>query len=201
MPEAGHAVGTRRPASWRALLARAAAVYDEPGSALANSAGPAVWGGFASGAEWMRRAMERLRGGPLGPPAAPAPNFQALGLLKYAAATAAAAGWAFLSVWAGWPALAALAVPLFYAVEVQGVFLFPVALDGHARPFRTARRWTVRAGGTPRAMAVVMPVAATMLFGGFVGRGFVRSWCLGCLAVCVWYEDLRTAGAAAAPAA
>jgi hypothetical protein len=24
-----------------------------------------------------------------------------------------------------------------------------------------------------------------------VGRGFVRCWCLGCLAVCLWYEDLR----------
>ena len=30
--------------------------------------------------------------------------------------------------------LAVLAVPLFYAVEAQGVFLFPVALDG-------SRRW------------------------------------------------------------
>src|SRR5205823_3911054 len=26
---------------------------------------------------------------------------------------------------------------------------------------------------------------------GIVGRGFVRCWCLGCLAVCLWYEDLR----------
>jgi hypothetical protein len=31
-----------------------------------------------------------------------------------------------------------------------------------------------------------------MLLGGLAGRGFVRSWCLGCLAVCLWYEDLRT---------
>src|SRR5262249_37135522 len=28
------------------------------------------------------------------------------------------------------------------------------------------------------------------LFGGLAGRGFLRSWCLGCLAVCLWYEDL-----------
>jgi hypothetical protein len=39
----------------------------------------------------------------------------------------------------------------------------------------------------------VIPLAAVMLFGGVVGRGFVRSWCLGCLAVVVWYEDLRRA--------
>ena len=96
-----------------------------------------------------------------------------------------------LAVLVGWPALAVFAVPLFYAAEAQCVFLVPLALDGHARPFRTARAWTVRAGGTLRVMAAVMPVAATMLFGGFVGRGFLRSWCLGCLAICVWYEDLR----------
>jgi len=42
-------------------------------------------------------------------------------------------------------------------------------------------------------MAVVLPVAAFMLFGGFARQGFVRSWCLGCLAVCIWYEDLRGA--------
>lgn len=55
---------------------------------------------------------------------------------------------------------------------------------------------TAQAGGTLRVMAVVMPIAATMLGGGFVGRGFLRSWCLGCLAVCIWYEDLRSDPAA-----
>ncbi len=35
-----------------------------------------------------------------------------------------------------------------------------------------------------------MPLACTMLFGGLAGRGFLRSWCLGCLAVCIWYEGL-----------
>jgi hypothetical protein len=182
---------TRPPVRWASLLRRAAAVYDEPGGALAKAAGAAAWGGFASGAEWMRQALGKLRGAPPGPPAS-AVKFHALGVTKYAAASAAALAAAAAAWWVGWPALAALAVPVFYAVEVQGVFLFPVALDGDPRPFRTARRRTVRAGGTLRAMGVVMPVAATMLFGGFVGRGFVRSWCLGCLAVCIWYEDLRS---------
>jgi predicted MPP superfamily phosphohydrolase len=40
-------------------------------------------------------------------------------------------------------------------------------------------------------MRVVVPLACTMLFGGLAGRGFLRCWCLGCLAVCLWYEDLR----------
>jgi predicted MPP superfamily phosphohydrolase len=39
-------------------------------------------------------------------------------------------------------------------------------------------------------MRVVLPLACTMLFGGLAGRGFLRSWCLGCLAICIWYEDL-----------
>ncbi len=40
-------------------------------------------------------------------------------------------------------------------------------------------------------MRVVLTLAAVMLLGGFVRHGFVRSWCLGCLAICLWYEDLR----------
>jgi hypothetical protein len=183
----------RTRAGWRSLLARAAAVYDEPDSVLAKAAGPAARGGFASGADWMRLAMVRLRGGPVGP-AAPGVSFHALGILKYMVASLVALAGAAAAVLAGWPALSAVAVPIFYAVEAQGVFLFPVALDGSSKPFREARRWTVRAGGTLRVMATVMPIAATMLSGGFVGRGFVRSWCLGCLAVCVWYEDVRSAG-------
>jgi hypothetical protein len=72
------------------------------------------------------------------------------------------------------------------------VFLFPLVLDGSAAPFRDSRRWTVRAGGTLSVMRIVLPLAATMLFGGFVGQGFVRTWCLGCLAVCLWYEKIRS---------
>jgi hypothetical protein len=114
-----------------------------------------------------------------------------LGLIKYGLATTAALVWAGAAWAEGLPLLAPFAVLVFYAVEVQMVFLFPLALDGSARPFRTARAWTRRAGGTIAAMRVVLPLAAVMLLGGLVGRGFVRCWCLGCLAVCLWYEDLR----------
>jgi hypothetical protein len=68
-----------------------------------------------------------------------------------------------------WP-LAALAVPAFYAVEAQWVFAFPLALDGAPRPLRTARTFTRRAGGTLAVMRVVMPIAASMVFGGLAGR-------------------------------
>ena len=75
------------------------------------------------------------------------------------------------------------------------VFLFPLVLDGSTAPFADARRSTVQAGGTLAVMRVVLPLAAVMLLGGFAGQGFVRSWCLGCLAVCLWYEQIRMARA------
>ncbi|MSR56629.1 MAG: hypothetical protein EXS05_03015 [Planctomycetaceae bacterium] len=71
------------------------------------------------------------------------------------------------------------------------VFLFPLTLDQTPQPWRKSRQLTVESGGTLAVMGTVLPLAAVMLFGGLAGRGFVRSWCLGCLAVCIWYEELR----------
>ncbi|MGH7173428.1 MAG: metallophosphoesterase [Gemmataceae bacterium] len=170
------------------LLRRAAALFDAPANRLAQSARRAWRGGFASGGCWMRLALEHLRGQPL---AGAASELNRLGLIKYGLACTAALAWLLLTIRCQWPWLALLSVLAFYAVEAQMVFLFPLALDGCVRPFREARRWTRRAGGTLRVMRIVLPLAATMLFGGFLGRGFVRSWCLGCLAVCLWYEELR----------
>lgn len=191
MPDTITVGGNRKPITWRLLLSRAAAIYDTPDSMLAKTAGMAARGAFATGAEWMALAIERLRGESLKTPLSALPNFQLLGVLKYSAAITVAAGWVLASYLAGWLVLSPLALPIFYAVEVQYVFLFPIALDGHLKPFRTSRQWTKKAGGTLLAMKNVMPIAATMLGGGFVGRGFIRSWCLGCLAICIWYEHLR----------
>lgn len=117
--------------------------------------------------------------------------YHLLGLIKYGLASCAALGWLAPVLLLDWPILSPLAIVIFYAVEAQMVFLFPLALDGSRQPFRDSRRWTVDAGGTLAVMRVVLPLAGGMLFGGFIGRGFVRSWCLGCLAVCLWYEALR----------
>jgi predicted MPP superfamily phosphohydrolase len=172
----------------RDLLARAAERYDAPGSPLRAAAAGAARGGFASGAGWMRLALETLRGRPCPPTAI---NYQRLGLVKYGLAGGAALLGAVAACAGHVPWLVPLAAVAFYAVEAQMVFLFPLALDGSTRPFGDARRWTRRAGGTVAVMRVVVPLACTMLFGGLAGRGFLRSWCLGCLAVCLWYEDLR----------
>lgn len=181
-------VEPRAPARAWDLLARARVIHDAPGCPLGPAARGAWRGLFATGGAWMRLALAHLRGRPL---PAPTPNLNALGAAKYALAGGAAilVATAALLLHA-WP-LVALGLPAFYAAEAQTVFLFPLALDGTAHPFREARRWTVRAGGTLAVMAVVLPLAAFMLLGGFARQGFVRSWCLGCLAVCLWYENLR----------
>jgi predicted MPP superfamily phosphohydrolase len=136
----------------------------------------------------MRLALETLRGAPC---PASAISFHRLGVMKYAVAGGPALAFA-LAAWAlGVPWLAPLAAVVFYAAEAPTVFLFPVALDGSTRPFRDASQLTRRAGGVVAVMRVVVPIACVMVFGGFAGLGFLRSWCLGCLAVCLWYESLR----------
>ncbi|MCY1022743.1 hypothetical protein [Pyxidicoccus sp. MSG2] len=174
----------------RALLMRAAALYDAPGSPLAREARSAWPGGFRGGAAWMAGAMSHVRGQPV---RAVLPGAQALGLLKYASALLAAVGAWGMAVFLGLPHAVGLllAVPAFYAVEVQGLFLFPLALDGAARPWRSARSLLREAGGTAGAMGTVLVLAAVMVFGGLAGRGLVRCWCLGCLAVVLWYEELK----------
>jgi predicted MPP superfamily phosphohydrolase len=172
----------------RELLGRAAQCYDAPDSPLRTAAAGAALGGFASGARWMRLALETMRGQPCPVTAC---NYQWLGLAKYGLAGGVALLWVAAACACHLPWLVPLAVAIFYAIEAQMVFLFPVAVDGSTRPFAAARQWTRRAGGTVAVMRVVLPLACIMLFGGLLGRGFLRCWCLGCLAVCLWYEDLR----------
>ena len=162
--------------------------YDDPGCPLAASATTAWRSLFASGGRWMQQALARARG-----VSAPESKtaFNRLGFIKYGLAGGAAILVLLPSIWwEAWPLLI-LVVAVFYAVEAQMVFLFPLAIDGSQEPFRDSRRWTLKAGGTWAVMRVVIPIAALMIFGGFIGQGFVRSWCLGCLAICIWYEDLR----------
>src|SRR5262245_29941314 len=136
------------------LLRRARALYDSPSCDLAEAACGAWGGGFASGGRWMARALGRLRGG--APPDVPR-GMNALGLVKYGLAGAAALACVGLACLMGcWPLLV-LSIPAFYTVEAQMVFLFPLALDGSERLFREARRRTARAGGTLVVMGVVLP--------------------------------------------
>ncbi len=176
-------------------LRRAAELFDGPDPTLRAAARSVR--GFRGGGEWMRIALRALRGGdvPVG-----SPPFGRLGVIKYgAAAVAAAVAMAACARLGVWPAGFAVGPLAFYAVEAQMVFLFPIALDGDRRPFVAARRLTVRAGGTVAVVRRVLPIASYMLLGGLGGRGFRRCWCVGCLAVCAWYERVRQQSPAAPP--
>lgn len=163
---------------------RAVALFADPASGLEARARDAWRGGFAGGAEWMRVALAAIRGGerPRGRAA-----FGWLGAGKYAACTGGALMAAVVSAWAGagWSAALVAAVLAFYVVEVQAVFLFPVALDRGTPAWRPARRLMRADGGTVRAVLTVVPIAARMIGGGW------RGWCRGCLEVLLWYEDVR----------
>jgi hypothetical protein len=173
------------------LLAQARTLYDNDDLPFAHLAQTQAWrSGFVSGAEWMREVLSHLRRQPLQQvPIA----YQRLGLLKYGAASIGALLYVSVFVSLGWWLLIPGSVLVFYAIEAQMVFLFPLAIDGHRQVFLTSWRWTRLAGGTWCVMNTVLCLAALMLFGGWFGQGFVRSWALGCLAVVLWYEELRCA--------
>ncbi len=181
-----------RDPAW--LLARAEETWERHRDVLGPLAGKLAGGGFGGGAEWMRVALGLMRGGV--PPEGKA-GFATLGLLKYGFASLAGLAVLLPTLLLG-PFWLWLAVPAgilaFYAVEVQGVFLFPAALAGSPHPWKTSRELLVSGGGTVVGVLTVLPLALRMLAGGFLGGGFVRSWCLGCLAVLHWYEAARGQG-------
>ena len=175
----------------RSLLAYAQALYDDPALPFAAAAEQEAWkSGFVSGAEWMRLVLEHLCGTKLQSVDA---DFQYLGIVKYALCAVGALLWIVLTLATGLWILIPLAAFVFYAIEAQMVFLFPLALDGHTSLFCDSRLWTIKAGGTFHVMLIVMRLALVMLFGGFLGGGFVRSWALGCLSVVLWYEQVKHA--------
>ncbi len=179
----------RGPLNALSLLRDAEIVYDRS-PALASAALPCIRHGFKGGGQWMQSAIENLRAASI---AGPSLSLHRVGFIKYSTALVAAFAAATLLYGMGnsWPLLLVVCALAFYAIEVQMAFVFPLSLDGCARPFRQSRHLIVRAGGTWPALRIVVPLALYMLCGGLLGRGFVRSWCLGCLAICIWYESIR----------
>lgn len=146
-------------------------------------------GGFGLGAEWMASRSSELRMSAR--PHANVTGFGVTGTIKYALCLLGALTLGMIS----WRADVAPLIPPamlfgFYAVEAQMVFVFPLRLDQAPTPWRTSRALTVDAGGTLSVMMTVLILASYMLVGGFLGRGFRRSWCAGSLGVLIWYESL-----------
>lgn len=168
----------------RCLIRRAAAIYDREDERLPFLARACGWRGFRGGALWMAAAMAELRG------TAPAGEgrWEVLGWSKYSAATTVG-GLVGAAAGVVHPALVIPAgVVAFYVVESRFVFAFQLSIDGSTSPLRDSFGLTRFWSGD---VLTVMAIAAVMLFGGVRGGGFVRSWCVGCLAVVLWYEDVR----------
>lgn len=178
-----------KTSSARQLLSAATHYYDDPTNDLAATARRAATGGFNAGGKWMQSVLMVIRQRAVTEHSVP---FTKLGVGKYSVALVAALMTAFLASRLGVWVAGISSLMTFYAVEAQWVFLFPLAIDGRACSWKQNRRLVRQAGGTLKVMATVIPIAATMLGNGFRGQGFVRSWAIGCLAVLLWYERIRT---------
>lgn len=174
--------------SAKSLLQHAATLYDDRSFPFSQQAKHAWKGGFYSGAAWMELVLSELRG----QPQRSVPKcLQGFGILKYTLTSIAALIVLAIAITTQIYPLIMFSIPAFYAVEVQMVFLFPITLDRFPNPFRTSLQWTQYAGGTITAMRIVLVLAIVILLGGLFGKGFVRCWCLGCLSVVLWYEQIR----------
>ena len=167
------------------LLTQARELYDCKDERLEEKARSCLRYGFRGGAEWMREVLTILRHGQI--PQGQA-NFALLGIIKY---TLSFFGLVITIPLLGYIVGLILGGVLFYLIESQMVFLFPCVLDGVAHPFRESRARTVQSGGTFKVMRTVFGLGVVMLLGGCFGYGFVRSWCLGCISILIWYEELR----------
>jgi hypothetical protein len=168
------------------LLHRAVRLYDTPTLPLKKVSEQAWKGGFQSGAEWMALALGVLRHTTIN--LTPQP-YQALGITKYGIATLGGlVGLVWMYQFGWW--LFPVVVGLFYFLEAQLVFLFPLAIDNFPHLFQTSLLATRYAGGGLKVMSIVLQLAVYMVLGGFFGQGFIRSWTIGCLAVLIWYEEL-----------
>src|SRR5262245_54788953 len=110
----------------RELLWRARDMYDAPDNLLASGAARAWRSLFHSGGLWMKAALEHVRGASM---PGSARSLQTLGFVKYALASLGALAPVALGWQLGEPLFLLGCVPVFYAIEAQFVFLFPLALD------------------------------------------------------------------------
>ncbi len=176
------------PSLW---IARGESLWDAHESLRASAT--ATLARELSASAWMAEALGLLRETPRETGFDPRATDRAIAR-KYALATTAALVTGAVCATASAPALVTLtaAVLAFYTVEVREVFLVPCAIDGaRANPAAESAALLRAQGGLAWGLRRVIPIAAHMLTGGLRGRGLLRSWCAGCIAVLCWYEAAR----------
>ncbi len=80
-----------------------------------------------------------------------------------------------------------VSILVFYFVEVQLLFLFPLLIDQVERPILTSIRLTSEIG-VFRAVITVIPIAFYMAWGLCNVKKPFKNWYIGCLAVVIWYQ-------------
>ncbi len=136
---------------------------------------------FTNGARWMHGAYGALHG-PV-PPFPAAVRWERYGWGKYGISGAGAL--VAFAVPAPFWAQMLLFLVVFYAIEVQLLFLFPLLILGVPAPVRTSVRLVWRVGFF-RAWLTTILLAAYMLAGLLRWRSPFRQWCIGCLCVVLW---------------
>jgi hypothetical protein len=141
---------------------------------------------FPSGAEWMYIWMQRLQHKEYRTAPSPAQS-NLYGWGKYSMCLIA---WGLAVILLGCihPLLLPLSICIFFIVEIQGLFLFPLLIDKHPEPILESIRMTARLGWI-YAFITVFCIACFMVSGLFQLKNPLRRWHIGCLAVIIWYVE------------
>ncbi|HWK08354.1 MAG TPA: hypothetical protein VNS58_32230 [Puia sp.] len=141
---------------------------------------------FSAGARWMSDRLNQLDGNHT-PAFNPHINYTLYGSLKYGICLLGCglSGW-WLSKYS--MLLTPLSILVFFLLEVNFLFLFPLLIDNSATPVRGSIRAVFKIG-ILKCVFTVIPIALFMVVGLFRKRETVRNWYIGCLAILIWYND------------
>ncbi|MDO6432784.1 hypothetical protein Q4E93_19410 [Flavitalea sp. BT771] len=140
---------------------------------------------FPGGARWMYDRLNELDGGAIRP-FDPEINYTLMGYLKYGICLTGAS----LACW--WslqydPFLLPLSILVFYLLEVQFLFLFPLLIDGAKQPILSGIREVLRIG-VIRCLLTVIPLSIFMMTGLLRRKNNFHHWYIGCLSILIWYK-------------
>ena len=141
---------------------------------------------FPAGARWMYDRLIELDGRNTCP-FDPATNYNFYGWLKYGVCVVG-----FLLSCRGFAVYAPLLVPVsilvFYLLEIQFLFLFPLLIDNSKEPVRRGIREVFKIG-IIGCLFIVIPISLFMLLGLCNKRQRYLNWHIGCMAILIWYND------------
>ena len=141
---------------------------------------------FPAGARWMHDRLAGLDKSNIRS-WDPAINYNLYGFLKYGICMAGLllSGWWFL---VSAPLLLPVSILVFYLLEIQFLFLFPLLLDNSDKPIRNGIREVFKIG-IINCLFTVIPIGFYMMIGLFHKRQRYRNWYIGCMAILIWYND------------